>query len=200
MITRDTLIHAVVLGGFSMAAAALLASSNLFTADEIKARAVEDLQASLTQVIPASIHDNSPVADAIQMKAPGGKDMTVYRAIKGGKVTGVAFESSGNGYAGEIRVIMGVDADGKILGVRVVKHNETPGLGDKIEVAKNDWITKFNGLFLGDPPVAQWAVKKDGGRFDQFAGATITPRGTVNAIRDGLKYFAANKAQMLEVR
>ena len=200
MIARDTLIHAVVLGGFSMAAAGLLASGNLFTSDTIKQRALEDLQASLTQVIPASIHDNSPVADAVTMKAANGKDMTVYRAIKGGKVTGVAFESSGNGYAGEIRVIMGVDAEGKIMGVRVVKHNETPGLGDKIEIAKNDWITRFNGLFLGDPPEAQWAVKKDGGRFDQFSGATITPRATVNAIRDGLRYFAAHKAQMLEVR
>lgn len=200
MIARDTLIHAVVLGGFSMAAAGLLAGSNLFTADTIKLRAVEDLQASLTQVIPASIHDNSPVADAITLASPTGKDLTVYRAIKGGKVTGVAFESSGNGYAGEIRVIMGVDADGRIMGVRVVKHAETPGLGDKIEVAKNDWITRFNGLFLGDPPEEQWKVKKDGGRFDQFSGATITPRAVVNAIRDGLKYFAAHKSQMLEVR
>lgn len=195
MIARDTLIHAVVLGGFSMVTAGLLAGGNLFTAEEIRLRAVEDLQASLTQVIPAAIHDNNPVADTVTV---GGAK--VYRALKAGTVTGVAFESAGNGYAGTIRVIMGVDADGKILGVRVVKHNETPGLGDKIEVAKSDWITRFAGLFLGDPPEEQWKVRKDGGRFDQFAGATITPRGTVAAIRDGLKFFAAHKTEMLEVR
>ncbi len=195
MNAKDTLIHAVVLGGFSLAAAGLLASGNMFTADEIRLRAVEDLQASLTQVIPAAIHDNSPVADATTVDG-----RKVYRALRGGQVTGVAFETTGNGYGGEIRVIMGVDSDGKIMGVRVVKHAETPGLGDKIEVAKSDWITRFAGKFLGDPPEDKWAVKKDGGPFDQFAGATITPRGTVNAIRDGLKFFAAHKTEMLEVR
>lgn len=195
MNARDTLIHAVVLGGFSLAAAGLLAGGNMFTAEEIRLRAVEDLQASLTQVIPAAIHDNNPVADAASVEG-----RKVYRALKAGKVTGVAFESSANGYAGEIRVILGVDAEGRILGVRVVKHAETPGLGDKIEVAKSDWITRFTGLFLGDPPEDKWAVKKDGGPFDQFAGATITPRATVNAIRDGLRFFAAHKTEMLEVR
>lgn len=195
MIARSTLIHTLVLGGFSMAAAALLAGGNLFTAEEIRLRAVEDLQASLTQVIPDTIHDNSPVADAVTV---GGAK--VYRALRAGKVTGVAFESAGNGYAGEIRVIMGVDAEGRILGVRVVKHAETPGLGDKIEPAKSDWILRFAGLSLGDPPEDRWKVKKDGGPFDQFSGATITPRAVVNAIRDGLKFFAAHKAELLEVR
>lgn len=193
--TRSTFIHTLVLGGFSMVAAALLAGGNLATTDQIALRAVEDMQASLGQVIPTSIHDNNPVADAVTVA-----ETKVYRAIKGGKVTGVAYESAGKGYAGPVRVIMGVDAEGKVLGVRVVKHNETPGLGDKIEVAKSDWITKFNGLSLGNPPVEKWAVKKDGGPFDQFSGATITPRAVVNAIRDGLTFFAAHKSELLEIR
>lgn len=195
MAVPRTLIHAAVLGGFSMAAAVLLVGGNLLTADEIRQRAIEDLQASLTQVIPAAIHDNNPVADSISV---GGT--TIYRALKDGAVTGVAFESVGQGYAGEIRVIMGVDAEGRILGVRVVKHAETPGLGDKIEEKRSDWILRFAGLSLGDPPEDKWKVRKDGGPFDQFSGATITPRAVVNAVRDGLKFFAANRDRILEVK
>jgi electron transport complex protein RnfG len=113
-------------------------------------------------------------------------------------VTGVAVEVSRKGYSGEIKVLLGIDENGKLLGVRVLKHTETPGLGDKIEVGRSDWITRFTGKSLGDPPDAQWAVRKDGGPFDQFAGATITPRALVNAIRDGLRLFAARRKTLLE--
>jgi electron transport complex protein RnfG len=94
--------------------------------------------------------------------------------------------------------MMGIAADGKLLGVRVLAHKETPGLGDKIEVKKGDWILRFDGLSLGNPPAERWKVKKDGGQFDQFAGATITPRGVLVAIRSGLDFFAANKDQLTE--
>jgi len=96
--------------------------------------------------------------------------------------------------------MMAVDAAGRILGVRVLAHKETPGLGDKIEVKKGDWILRFSGLSLGQPPEARWKVKKDGGEFDQFAGATITPRGVVAAVRRGLEFFRANQAQLTEVK
>lgn len=195
---RATAIHALVLGGFSMAAAALLAGGNLLTADTIRQRAAEDLQASLAQVLPAAIHDNDLLADIASVPRPDGAPVKVYRATSQGKVTGVAFEHSGRGYAGDIRVILGVDAEGRILGVRVVKHNETPGLGDKIEPAKSDWITRFAGLSLSSPPVERWKVRKDGGDFDQFSGATITPRAVVGAIRDGLGFFAEHRAELLE--
>jgi electron transport complex protein RnfG len=124
--------------------------------------------------------------------------LLVYRARQGKHVTGVAFETSRRGYSGEIKVLLGVDENGKLLGVRVLQHTETPGLGDKIEVTRSDWITRFTGKSLGDPPEAQWAVKKDGGPFDQFAGATITPRAVVNGVRDGLRLFAANRKTLLE--
>lgn len=193
---REAGLHALVLGGFSMVAAALLAGGNLLTADEIKQRAAEDLQASLSQVIPPGIHDNSLLADAITIPTAGG-DVTVYRAVKDSAVTGVAYEVAGAGYAGAVRLILGIDSGGRILGVRTVKHNETPGLGDKIETSKSDWITRFTGLSLGQPPEDQWKVKKDGGRFDQFSGATITPRAVVAAIRDGLAFFATHKDRLL---
>jgi electron transport complex protein RnfG len=94
---------------------------------------------------------------------------------------------------------MGIDRSGHITGVRVIKHKETPGLGDKIEAAKNSWIFAFEGKSLGDPAADKWAVKKDGGVFDQFAGATITPRGVVKAVKGGLEFFEKNRAQLLDV-
>jgi electron transport complex protein RnfG len=113
-------------------------------------------------------------------------------------VTAVAYEIFGTGYAGEMKLMLGIDREGKVLGVRVLAHKETPGLGDKIEVKKGDWILRFDGLSLGNPPLERWKVKKDGGQFDQFAGATITPRGVLTAIRSGLEFFAANKAKLID--
>lgn len=189
--------HALVLGGFSLAATLLLAVVNALTLEPIAQSAREDLRRSLEQVIPASSHDNNPAADTLLLKTDG-KDVLVYRARKGERVSGVAFEVSQPGYSGAIRVLLGIDADGQLTGVRVLHHTETPGLGDKIEVNRSDWITRFTGLSLGNPPDAQWAVKKDGGPFDQFAGATITPRAVVNAMRNGLRLFAAQRDTLLE--
>ena len=195
---QSTWIHGLILAAFCLGFGLLLALTELVTSDAIAARAIEDRQASLGQVIPAGIHDNNPVLDTITMKNADGREIVVYRAIKEGRVTGVAYEIFGSGYAGTIKLMLGVDAEGRALGVRVLAHKETPGLGDKIEVKKGDWILQFDGLSLGNPPVEKWKVKKDGGKFDQFSGATITPRGVVKAIRNGLEQFAANKAQLLE--
>ena len=193
-----TLIHGVVLGAFCLGFGLVVALTDQITDDDISARALEDKQASLSQVLPDSIHDNNPVTDTMTMTNAHGKSLTIYRARMGGKLTGFAYEIHGVGYAGEMKLMMGIDADGKVLGVRVLAHKETPGLGDKMEVKKTDWILKFNGLSLGNPPAERWKVKKDGGQFDQFAGATITPRGVLKAIRGGLDYFAENKTKLME--
>ena len=195
-----TLVHGAILGSFCLGFGLVLAVTDRATTDDIAARALEDKQNSLGQVIPDALHDNDPVADSIGMKDAEGREITVYRARKEGRVTGVAYEIHGTGYAGEIKLMMGVDARGKLLGVRVLAHKETPGLGDKIEVKKGDWILGFDGLSLGDPPQQRWKVKKDGGQFDQFAGATITPRGVVAAIKGGLEFYAANRERMTEVQ
>ena len=192
--------HAVVLGAFCLGFGILLAATNEITKDQIEIRKVEDLQNSLVQVIPPSIHDNNPVKDAVVVKNDEGKDVTIYRATKDGKITGIAYAIEGSGYGGPISLILGLDADGKILGVRATAFKETPGLGDKIDPAKSDWITRFTGLSLGNPVPDKWKVKKDGGQFDQFAGATITPRGVVAAIKGCLDFFAAHKSEFLEVR
>lgn len=196
---EGTLKHAVILGTFCLGFGLLLAVTDRLTAADIAARALEDKQNSLSQVIPDSIHDNNLVKDSVAMKDDHGKDITVYRARKDGKVSGVAYEIYGTGYGGEIKLMLGVDVEGNVLGVRVLAHHETPGLGDKIEEKKGDWILRFTGLSLLNPLTEKWKVKKDGGQFDQFAGATITPRGVVLAIRGGLEFFAAHKAQMTEV-
>jgi len=108
-----------------------------------------------------------------------------------------AFQVTAMGYSGEISIMMGIASDGEILGVRVISHAETPGLGDKIEAAKGDWILGFNGLSLANRTQSQWAVKKDGGEFDQFSGATITPRAVVRAVHNGLEYFNAHRQEIL---
>jgi electron transport complex protein RnfG len=176
----------------------LLAVTDAITLDDIAARAMEDKQNSLSQVLPDELHDNNPVTDTVNLVNDEGRELTVYRARKNGRVTGVAYEIFGSGYAGEMKLMMGIDADGKLLGVRVLAHKETPGLGDKIEVKKGPWIERFTGLSLGKPALERWKVKKDGGDFDQFAGATITPRAVLKAIRGGLEFFAENRARLTE--
>ncbi|CAA6604061.1 putative oxidoreductase [Rhodospirillaceae bacterium LM-1] len=197
---KPTYVHAMILAAFSAGFGSLLAFTDLFTDEPIKQRRIEDLQNSLVQVLPPAIYDNNPALDTFMVPGEDGKERKVYRATKEGKVTGVAYETYGQGYAGQIKIIMGVDPQGKILGVRAVQHKETPGLGDKIEPKKGPWILQFNGLSIDNPPPNMWKVKKDGGKFDQFSGATITPRAVVTGIRKGLEFFSANKPQLLEVR
>jgi electron transport complex protein RnfG len=144
-------------------------------------------------VIPAGSYDNALLESTLEIPGDEGESILVYRALEGLDATGVAFEVVGQGYAGPIRILLGVGADGRVLGARVLSHAETPGLGDKIEVTRDDWILGFDGLSLDDPPPERWAVKKDGGVFDQFSGATITPRAVVAAIKGGLETFAAHR-------
>jgi electron transport complex protein RnfG len=184
--------QAGLLGGFAMVAAAMLVMGDIATRDAIQQRQAEDLLASLAQVIPPDLHDNDLLADTLTLQTPDG-EVIVYRALEGLTVSGVAFETVGQGYGGAIRVLLGVDKDGRILGARVLAHTETPGLGDKIEVDRDDWILDFDGKSLGEPPPERWAVKKDGGDFDQFSGATITPRAVVKSVKQGLELFAAHR-------
>ena len=189
--------QAMLLGGFSTLATALLVAGNLATKDAILEREKEDLQDSLSQVIRMDLYDNNLLENPLQLNGPQGRPLTVYRGTEGMQISALAWEVSSQGYAGEIRLILGLNADGEILGVRVLSHAETPGLGDKIEVAKDDWILDFEGLSLGQPPAEQWQVKKDGGRFDQFSGATITPRAVVQAIKGGLEFFQEHRTELL---
>jgi electron transport complex protein RnfG len=188
--------QAGLLGGFSLLAAALLVMGDIATRDTIAQRQAEDLLASLAQVIPPERHNNDLLAQTLTLTDADGEPITVYRALQGLDVSGVAFQVTGQGYAGPIEILLGIDPDGRVLGARVLAHTETPGLGDKIEIARDDWILAFDGRSLGDPPPERWGVKKDEGIFDQFSGATITPRAVVGAVKGGLELFAANRDEL----
>mgnify|MGYP001820587286 FL=1 len=185
-----------LLGMIATLAAALIVGGDIATHDAIEQRKAEDLQYSLGQVIPAVIHDNNLLDDKLVLQHQG-KDVVVYRALKGPEVTAVAYGVSEQGYSGEISLIMGVNRSGEIIGVRIIAHTETPGLGDKIEVEKDDWVYSFDGLSFDKLPEQKWAVKKDGGVFDQFSGATITPRAVVRAVKQGLVLFSEYRVVLL---
>ena len=191
-----TLLHGVILGSFCLGFGILLAITARVTKQDIALRSMEDRQVSLSQVIPDDIHDNNLLRDTVTIKDVHNREVTVYLARMKGKLAAVAYPISGTGYGGKIKLMLGVDTGGRILGVRVLSHHETPGMGDKIEVGKSNWILRFTGLSIGNPPLHLWKVKKDGGQFDDFAGATITPRAVVLAIRNGLEFFAANEARL----
>ncbi len=191
-----------ILAGFALLASILLGVTNCSTQDTIQQRLDEDLKKSLQEVVPVTLYDNDLLQDTLTIPSAdyniGANETTVYLAKKSGKVTAVCFKFiAPDGYSGAINMIIGIDRDGNILGVRVLSHKETPGLGDKIEVAKSSWILNFVGRSLDNLTSAQWAVKKDGGVFDQFAGATITPRKSVQATYRSLQLFKAHQAQLV---
>ncbi len=196
---RDKLSYQPLsLGIIAMLTSGILALSNQLTHDGIRQAEQRDLQASLVQVLPEGFADNELLSDTMEIAGSDGKPLTLYLSRQAGKVNGAVFQVSGRGYAGDVVVILGIDASGTLLGARIVKHQETPGLGDKIELAKSKWIRSFEGKSLDSPPAEKWAVKKDGGVFDQFAGATITPRAVVKAVKGGLEFFAAHRQEILE--
>ncbi|MGV0976046.1 MAG: RnfABCDGE type electron transport complex subunit G, partial [Azonexus sp.] len=163
----------LLLGAFALLASGALAWASNATGDAIAAAEAKDLRDSLSEVLPQGMADNDFLKDTVDLEK-GGKTVTIYRARQDGVVKAALFKVAERGYAGDIQVLMAVDSEGRTLGVRVLKHVETPGLGDKIEVKKDGWIKGFDGKSLGDPAPEKWGVKKDSGVFDQFAGATIT--------------------------
>ena len=149
---------------------------------------------ALAVLLPTDF-DNDPDADRLSVQAPawlGGEGTHVLRrARRAGDVTALVLEAvAPDGYNDDIRLLIGVGLDGTVLGVRVLEHRETPGLGDAIEIARSAWIDGFRGRSLGAPALEGWRVRRDGGDFDQFAGATITPRAVVGAVRRSLQFVA----------
>ncbi len=166
--------------------ASLLLGLNTITEPAIAERVKEDKLAAIDLVMPAENYANA-LLNTEHNFAIDDRHYTVYNALdENGVASGYVVQVSANGYSGEIKLVVGVNAHLSITGVRVLSHSETPGLGDKIEVAKNPWVLSFNGKSLSNTTTRQWAVKKDGGQFDQFTGATITPRAVVNAVHQAL--------------
>ena len=186
----------LLLGAVALLASAALAWASEATRSAIVAAEAKDLRDSLAEVLPAGFADNDLLNDKIELER-NGVPVTIYRARMAGKVKGVVFRVAERGYAADIQILMAVDAQGGNLGVRVIKHSETPGLGDKIEASKDGWVKGFAGKSLADPAPEKWAVKKDGGVFDQFAGATITPRAVVKAVKGGMEFYALHRQEII---
>lgn len=171
------------------------------TKDRIKVQEQQQLLNTLHTIIEPERYDNNIANDCIKFSAPelGFNNInTAYIARKSGEVIAVAITSTApQGYNGNIDFIMAINNDSSVNGVRVLKHQETPGLGDKIESRKSDWITSFAGKTLLSENDSRWAVNKDGGMFDQFTGATITPRALVNGVKNTLSYFNRHKSDLL---
>ena len=197
-ITRNGLL----LGLFAVCTTLLIAGTFLQTRDRIHEEQRRAEEKALLQIVPRERHDNSMLDDTLAIPAttPGlglREDKNAYRARREGKVIAAIIPvTAPDGYSGAIDLIVGVNADGSVAGVRVLSHKETPGLGDKVDLKKSDWILGFNGRSLENPRPEKWAVKKDKGVFDAFTGATITPRSVVAATRRALEYAQAHRTEL----
>ena len=193
--------NALVLGLFAIGTVGSVALLQQGTATRIAAAEREAQVRALAEILPAGSYDNHLLDNRIELNAPelGQRSpQSAYLALKGDQPSALILPvTAPDGYSGAIHLLVGIFADGRLAGVRVLSHRETPGLGDKIELAKSDWVRSFEGKSLSNPGEDGWAVKKDRGEFDQFAGATITPRAVVKAVHGALRYFDKHRAQLL---
>jgi electron transport complex protein RnfG len=201
-VNRNVLLSAVILGVFGFIGATLVAVTEFGTHERIEENERQALLRQLYEIVPPQKIDNDPLEFPLTVNAPdalGQEASTVYVGEKDGRLSAMVFEATvPDGYSGPIRILVGIDGNGVLLGTRVIAHKETPGLGDKIEKEKSDWILGFEGKSLTDPKLERWKVKKDGGDFDQFTGATVTPRAIVNGIRRALVYYDQEKDALYE--
>lgn len=201
--------NAVGLALFALVTAGAIAVAQVTTAERIEHNIRMAQARALNELVPAGSYDNDILQDTLavvgsslnqQLLGPLAEKDKIYLARTDGKVNTVILPVvAPDGYTTVIKLLVGIHADGTLAGVRVTEHRETPGLGDKIDLKKSDWVLSFAGKSLSNPGEDGWAVKKDGGQFDQFTGATITPRAVVKAVKLAQKFFAQHKDQLLSV-
>lgn len=195
--------NGTILAGFALVTTLLIGATFLMTQERIAEQIVAKRLAILDDIIDKQSYNNDIQHDCTEFtsKEALGRNSAqhVYRARMDGQPVAAAVETTApNGYSGSIDLIVGIKYDGSISGVRVLQHKETPGLGDKIEIRVSDWITTFDGEQLTTTNQSSWQVKKDGGQFDQFTGATITPRAVVEAVRSTLQFYQQNRELIFE--
>ncbi len=203
-ISKSMLKSGATLGLAALLSIILLAGTWDLTADRIAEQRHLAVLASLNRILPIDSYDNQILDDYIEISAPGffkhQKPVKIYRARKQGKAVSLVLQfTTADGYNGDIDLLVNIGIDGVIIGVEVTKHRETPGLGDDIESRRSDWINGFTGHSITNPSVKNWTVKRNGGYFDQFTGATISPRAVVKAVRRALEYERANRQKLFQL-
>lgn len=193
--------YGVLLGFVALLCTAISAGIFFLTKDKIDAVMAAQQRELLLQVIPQDYFNNNLLESAV---IPQDKNLLgiqkIYFAKKDGSVSAYAYETTApDGYSGDIRLLVGLDPKGEVLGVRVIEHHETPGLGDKIELRISNWILNFTHQSINERNLSEWAVKKDGGKFDQFSGATITPRAVVNQTKRSALIMLNNQALLQQL-
>jgi electron transport complex protein RnfG len=204
MILQSIRFNAIVLAIFALITAIILASTDSLTRDKIAESERQAAQRKLLEIIPIERHDNDLLMDVqpipqrfwAKLGLKKGGDIHIARR-DGMPVAAIIPAITPDGYSGNIAMIIGINFDDTIAGVRVTEHRETPGLGDKVDLKKSDWILDFNGKSLVNPEASAWDVKKIGGAYDQFTGATITPRAVINQIVATLEYFSQDRERLL---
>ncbi len=200
-LAKSSLHTALNLLFFTMIGTALLALTYSLTHERIAQSEETEKLKLIKQIVPAAAYDNDIIKDTAQLAADAllGNDQEtiVYRGrLKSNPSIAVIQAIAPDGYSGRINLLIAIRHDGRIAGVRVISHKETPGLGDYIEIAKNNWINGFNDTSLESRKDSDWKVKKDGGTFDYMAGATVTPRAMVKAVHKALQYFALHRDEL----
>jgi electron transport complex protein RnfG len=184
--------NGLILGGFALVTTILIAITFYATKDKIDAAKEKQLLSVLNELVPENQHDNELHTDCIIVAADpllGNRPQRLFRArLNGNNIAAIVETTAQDGYSGDIDLVVAVDREQKVMGTRVVSHKETPGLGDKIDIRVSDWILDFSGVSYSASTEQRWQVKKDGGQFDQFTGATITPRAVVQAVKNAVIY------------
>jgi electron transport complex protein RnfG len=206
-VQQESLLHSMLrsawgLSLFAIITAGLIALTQVITKDKILEQIAQARTKALLEIVPAGEFDNNLLDNVFWIDAEAELGLKeageVFVALQQGQPKYFILPLiAPDGYTAPIRLIMSVDLAGTVIGLRVIEHKETPGLGDKIDIKKSDWVRLFEGRSLENTAESGWAVKKDGGEFDQLTGATITPRAIVRAIYKGLQYFKTHQTELL---
>jgi len=199
-LSHASLKNGLILATFALLSTGLIAVTHWLTKDKIALEIEAAMARGLNEIIPAENYDNNVYRDCTivsDLELLGANNLIIYRLRQKNK-SYAAFVTSiaPDGYAGKINLMVGIYHNGTIAGVRVTEHQETPGLGDKIEIKKSNWIKQFDGKSLSNTADQKWLVKKDGGDFDALTGATITPRSIIRAVHKTLIYYHQHSAQL----
>ena len=201
--------NALGLALFAFFTAGIVAITQLSTKEKISQNQTTFAINNLSQLVDLDSIDNQLLEAQYDLRQITGlqqiellnlsNDFTFYLGEKDGEIVSIILPLvAPEGYTGAIDMLVAINRLGQLLGVRVINHKETPGLGDKIDLKKDDWILSFNGKTLDNPSLPKWKVDKDGGDFDSFTGATITPRAVVAAAKDSLHFFELNQAMLMQ--